>query len=90
MKSIRSFHLTGKDEFDMYAFNGENFRNKKTSTFLHLPSRSKRQDESVYCPYYAFQFIDLSEMTLLLEKEDQLSRESRRLQMVSVSDGNDK
>ena len=82
MKSIRSFHLTGKDEFDMYAFNGENFRNKNASSFLQLPSRSKRQEEKVHCPYYAFQFIDLSEMTLLLEKEFQLSRESRRLQKV--------
>lgn len=88
MQSIQSFHLTGKDDFDMYAFNGENFRNKNKATFLHLSSRSKRADEKIHNPYHAFQFIDLSEMTLLLEKEAQLSLESRRLQKVSVSDGN--
>ena len=88
MQSIQSFHLTGKDDFDMYAFNGENFRNKNKATFLHLSSRSKRADEKIHNPYHAFKFIDLSEMTLLLEKEAQLSLESRRLQKVSVSDGN--
>lgn len=93
MSSLASFRLDGKDEFDIYGFDGENFRNKGVvSTFINLPARTKKRiyeiekkekKEKVLCPYQDFQLFDIPSLMVILEKEAKQNAEIRRINKVS-------
>lgn len=92
MSSLASFSLDGKDEFDIYGFNGENFRNREVvSTFINLPARTKKRSqeikrvkkEKVFCPYQDYQLFDIPALVVILEKEAKVASDAKRIQKVS-------
>ena len=92
MNSVLSLRMDGKDEIDIYDFDGENFRNKEViSTFINLPSRTKKRATlsekkervmKVYCPYQDFQLYNIPALQEILEKENHLEQTKRVLKRV--------
>ena len=93
MNDLTTFRLDGKDEIDIYDFNGENFRSRVTSsTFINLPSRTKKrpngegdkrgQRETAYCPYQDFQLYDIPALKEILKREDEIATHMRVLKRV--------
>ena len=92
MNSVLSLRMDGKDEIDIYDFDGENFRNKEViSTFINLPSRTKKRSSlsekkervmKVYCPYQDFQLYNIPALKEILEKENHLEQTKRVLKRV--------
>lgn len=95
MNDLSTFRLDGKDEIDIYDFNGENFRGRVTSsTFINLPSRTKKrssgeeekrgQRETVNCPYQDFQLYNIPALMEILKREDEITMHVRVLKKVSM------
>lgn len=85
--NLSSFSIEAKDTFDIYSFGGENFRNSKaTSTFINLPSRTKKRVErkSSKCsiPYQDFQLYNIPLLQEIAEKENELMLTKQRLLQV--------
>ena len=95
MNDLSALRLDGKDEIDIYDFNGENFRSRvHSSTFINLPSRTKKrsggegekrdQRKTVNCPYQDFQLYNIPALMKILKREDEINLHVRVLKKVTI------
>lgn len=95
LSKLSSFSLSGKDEIDIYQFEGKNWRKRGVvSTFINLPARTKKrlhggekkQEKAVkiYCPYQEFQLYNVPALRTILERESEIDQHRRVLMQVDV------
>lgn len=93
LSKLSSFSMNGKDEIDIYQFEGENWRKKGVvSTFINLPARTKKRlygnekkpekAVKIYCPYQEFQLYNVPALRLILEKESEFDQHRKVLAQV--------
>lgn len=95
LSKLSSFSLNGKDEIDIYQFEGKNWRKRGVvSTFINLPARTKKRlhgsDKKpeklvkVYCPYQEFQLYNVPALQHILERENEMDQHRKMLMHVRV------